>query len=76
MLFASPPYCLIQWSPQLNYRILRGIFMKSKFLVAFAATLALTACTTTNPYTGQSQLSNTAGGALIGTGGGAQALAR
>ena len=47
--------------------------MKSKFLVAIAATLALTACTTTNPYTGQSQLSNTAGGALIGTGGGAVA---
>ena len=47
--------------------------MKSKILVALAATLALTACTTTNPYTGQSQLSNTAGGALIGTGGGAVA---
>ncbi|GLQ10937.1 OmpA family lipoprotein [Devosia yakushimensis] len=44
--------------------------MKSKILVALAATLALTACTT-NPYTGESQLSNTAGGALIGTGGGA-----
>lgn len=44
---------------------------KSKILVALAATLALTACTTTNPYTGQSQLSNTTGGALIGTGGGA-----
>lgn len=47
--------------------------MKTKFLVVIAATLALTACTTTNPYTGQSQLSNTAGGALIGTGGGALA---
>ena len=47
--------------------------MKSKFLVAIAATLVLTACTTTNPYTGQSQISNTAGGALIGTGGGAVA---
>lgn len=45
--------------------------MKSKVLVALAATLALTACTTTNPYTGQSQLSNTAGGGLIGAGGGA-----
>jgi outer membrane protein OmpA-like peptidoglycan-associated protein len=45
--------------------------MKSKILVALAATLALSACTTTNPYTGQSQLSNTTGGALIGTGGGA-----
>ncbi len=47
--------------------------MKSKIIVALAATLALSACTTTNPYTGQSQLSNTAGGALIGTGGGALA---
>ncbi|SEQ52734.1 Outer membrane protein OmpA [Devosia sp. YR412] len=47
--------------------------MKFKILVALAATLALTACTTTNPYTGQSQLSNTAGGTLIGAGGGALA---
>lgn len=47
--------------------------MKSKILLAFAATLALTACTTTNPYSGQSQLSNTTGGALIGAGGGALA---
>ena len=45
--------------------------MKTKVLVALAATLALSACTTTNPYTGQSQLSNTAGGTLIGAGGGA-----
>jgi len=47
--------------------------MKSKIIVAGLAALALSACTTTNPYTGQSQLSNTAGGALIGTGGGALA---
>lgn len=47
--------------------------MKSKYLVAIAATLALTACTTTDPYTGQSRLSNTAGGSLIGVGGGAVA---
>ncbi len=47
--------------------------MKSKVIVALAATLALSACTTTNPYTGQSQLSNTAGGTLIGAGGGAVA---
>jgi outer membrane protein OmpA-like peptidoglycan-associated protein len=46
--------------------------MKSKILVTLAATLALTACTT-NPYTGQSQLSNTAGGGLLGAGGGAVA---
>jgi len=45
--------------------------MKSKVLVVLAATLALSACTTTNPYTGQSQLSNTAGGTLLGAGGGA-----
>src|SRR5690606_13717782 len=55
-------------------RILQGdTLKKSKFLVALAATLALTACTTTNPYTGQSQLSNTAGGTLLGAGGGAVA---
>lgn len=46
--------------------------MTSKLIVAgFAAALALSACTSTNPYTGQQQLSNTAGGALIGTGTGA-----
>jgi outer membrane protein OmpA-like peptidoglycan-associated protein len=45
--------------------------MKSKVAVALAATLALSACTTTNPYTGQSQISNTAGGGLLGAGGGA-----
>lgn len=47
--------------------------IKSKILVALAATLALSACTTTNPYTGESKLSSTAGGALLGTGGGAVA---
>ena len=45
--------------------------MKTKVLVILAATLALSACTTTNPFTGQSQMSNTAGGTLIGAGGGA-----
>lgn len=46
--------------------------MKSKIIIASLAVLALSACTT-NPYTGQSQISNTAGGALIGAGGGALA---
>lgn len=45
--------------------------MKYKVLAAGVAALMLSACTTTNPYTGQSQVSNTAGGALIGAGGGA-----
>ncbi|RUT34519.1 cell envelope biogenesis protein OmpA [Arsenicitalea aurantiaca] len=45
--------------------------MKSNILVAGVAALALSACTTTNPYTGDSQLSNTAGGGLLGAGGGA-----
>ena len=46
--------------------------MTSKLLVAgFAAALALSACTSTNPYTQQTQLSNTSKGALIGTGTGA-----
>lgn len=49
----------------------KGILMNSKLLIAGLAALSLTACTSTNPYTGQSQLSNTTGGALIGAGGGA-----
>ena len=47
--------------------------MNTKIIVAALAALALSACSTVNPYTGESQLSNTAGGALIGTGGGALA---
>jgi outer membrane protein OmpA-like peptidoglycan-associated protein len=47
--------------------------MKSKIIIAGLAALALTACTSINPYTGQSQISNTTGGALIGAGGGALA---
>ncbi|CDP51263.1 MAG: OmpA family protein [Devosia nanyangense] len=47
--------------------------MKSKLLVAALAALALSACTTTNPYTGQSELNKTTGGALLGAGGGAVA---
>jgi len=45
--------------------------MYSKILLAGLAALSLSACTSINPYTGDSQLSNTAGGALIGAGGGA-----
>lgn len=46
--------------------------MKNKAIALSAvAALALTGCTTTNPFTGESQISNTAGGALIGAGGGA-----
>ena len=40
--------------------------MKTKILVALAATLALTACTTTNPYTGERQTSKAAWGAGLG----------
>jgi outer membrane protein OmpA-like peptidoglycan-associated protein len=47
--------------------------MHSKVIIAGIAALALSACTTTNPYTGQSQVSNTTGGALLGAGGGALA---
>ena len=47
--------------------------MKSKLLVAGLAVLALGACTSINPYSGQSQLSNTTGGALLGAGTGAVA---
>ena len=45
--------------------------MKSKILLAGVAALMLSACTSVNPYTGDSQLSNTTGGALVGAGGGA-----
>lgn len=47
------------------------VVMKSKVLIAGFAALSLAACTTTDPFTGQSRVSNTAGGALIGAGGGA-----
>lgn len=45
--------------------------MKSKLLISIGAALALSACTTTDPYTGQQKISNTAGGATIGAAGGA-----
>ncbi|MDI7863825.1 OmpA family protein [Rhizobiaceae bacterium n13] len=46
--------------------------MKKIALVAVCATY-LSACTTTDPYTGQQKISNTAGGAAIGAGVGALA---
>jgi outer membrane protein OmpA-like peptidoglycan-associated protein len=45
--------------------------MKSSVLVAGLAALSLAACSTVNPYTNQPQLSNTAGGTIVGTGSGA-----
>jgi outer membrane protein OmpA-like peptidoglycan-associated protein len=45
--------------------------MKSSVLVAGFAALSLAACSTINPYTNQPQLSNTAGGGLIGASSGA-----
>jgi outer membrane protein OmpA-like peptidoglycan-associated protein len=45
--------------------------MKSSIIVAGLAVLLLSACTTMNAYTGDQQLSNTAGGAAIGAGSGA-----
>jgi len=45
--------------------------MTSRLLVAAFASLSLAACSTINPYTGEQQLSNTAGGGLIGAGSGA-----
>lgn len=47
--------------------------MKSRVVVAAIAALSLSACTSINPYTGQTQISNTTGGALLGAGGGAVA---
>ncbi len=45
--------------------------MKTKAALGIVAALALTACTTTDPYTGQQKVSNTTGGATIGAVGGA-----
>ena len=45
--------------------------MKSSVLVAGLAALSLAACSTTNPFTGQAEMSKTGGGALIGAGSGA-----
>jgi len=45
--------------------------MKSSIVVAAIAALSLSACTSLNPYTGQTQISNTTGGAVVGAGTGA-----
>jgi outer membrane protein OmpA-like peptidoglycan-associated protein len=45
--------------------------MKSSLLIAGFAALSLSACTTMNAYTGDTQLSKTTGGAMIGAGTGA-----
>lgn len=45
--------------------------MKTKVIAFTAVAAMLLAGCSTNPYTGESQLSNTAGGALLGAGGGA-----
>jgi outer membrane protein OmpA-like peptidoglycan-associated protein len=44
--------------------------MKSRILIAGIAALSLSACTSVNPYTGQTQISNTTGGAVVGAGAG------
>jgi outer membrane protein OmpA-like peptidoglycan-associated protein len=46
--------------------------MKTRIAAAFAAALFASACTT-DPYTGEQKISNTAGGALLGAGVGALA---
>ncbi|MCF3640763.1 OmpA family protein [Rhizobium sp. TRM95111] len=45
--------------------------MHKKFAIAAVAAVYLSGCTTTDPYTGEQKMSNTAGGALIGAGLGA-----
>lgn len=47
--------------------------MKTKVVAVFAAAALASACTTTDPVTGEQKISNTAGGALIGAGVGALA---
>jgi outer membrane protein OmpA-like peptidoglycan-associated protein len=48
-----------------------GEAMTSKLIFTGLAALTLSACTSVNPYTGDSQISNTTGGALVGAGSGA-----
>jgi outer membrane protein OmpA-like peptidoglycan-associated protein len=48
-----------------------GISMYKKCAIVATAAIFLTACTTTDPYTGEQKMSKTAGGALIGAGLGA-----
>ena len=45
--------------------------MKTNILAATMLALTLSACTTTNPFTGQTQISSTAGGATVGAAAGA-----
>jgi outer membrane protein OmpA-like peptidoglycan-associated protein len=47
--------------------------MIKKFLLLALAASYLSACTTTDPYTGEQKMSNTAGGAMLGAVGGALA---
>lgn len=47
--------------------------MKSKFVLVGLAAFLLSGCTTLNPFDNQPQLSNQAGGAMVGAGGGAVA---
>ncbi|GMB80808.1 OmpA family protein [Shinella zoogloeoides] len=47
--------------------------MYKKFAIVAVAATYLSACTTTDPYTGEQKVSNTAGGAAIGAGMGAVA---
>lgn len=47
--------------------------MKTKIIAALAAVSLASACTTTDPITGEQKISNTAGGALLGAGVGALA---
>lgn len=47
--------------------------MIKKFIVLALAATYLSACTTTDPYTGEQKMSNTAGGAMLGAVGGALA---
>jgi outer membrane protein OmpA-like peptidoglycan-associated protein len=72
VLIVPHPNKVLPQSNRTTRQPLRGkIVMHSRIIVAGIAALALSACTSTNPYTGQTQLSNTTGGALVGAGTGA-----
>jgi outer membrane protein OmpA-like peptidoglycan-associated protein len=75
-MLTIPPHSRVEGFFE-GYEALRGAFargksMKAKIIAALAAASFISACTT-DPYTGDPKLSNTAGGALIGAGVGALA---
>ena len=58
---------------RINTELETHLSMIKKFILLSVAATYLSACTTTDPYTGEQKMSNTSGGALLGAGVGALA---